>query len=62
MSENIVRCKGCGIWLPIFDLTCSCWTYGKIDRPKTNEGSVRNDINQQRKGKPMKTANRGEIG
>ena len=62
MSEDIVRCKGCGVWLSVFDLTCSCWTYGKIDRPKTNEGSVRNDINQQRKGKPMKTANRGEIG
>ena len=62
MNENITRCKGCGKWLQINDLTCPCWAYSKIDVPKTNEGSVRNDINQQRKGKPMRTANRGEIG
>jgi len=62
MSEGIVRCKGCGKLLPINDLTCLCWAYGKIDSPKTNEGSVRDDINQQRKGTPMRTANRGEIG
>ena len=62
MNEGIVRCKGCGKLLPEFNLTCLCWTYGKIDSPKTNEGSVRNGINQQRKGTPMINTKRGQIG
>ena len=61
-EEGVTRCTGCGRWLQIHDLRCFCKDYSKIDAPKTNEGSVRDDINQQRKGTPMTALSRGEIG
>ena len=46
----VERCIGCGKWLYLTNICNKC---SIIVRPKTNEGSVRNDNNQQRKGNTM---------